>query len=194
MPKFNIYIYIYISVSSFTYLQLRSFILYIYIYIYIYIYLKMYISEPMRLSLRRWLTPTWEDIYIYIYIYICIYIYIFKKCISISGPVRLSLHGRLTLTWEDVALEVTVFFVGVKCTSKTHLVKYSLIYYDWLIWHRSCVLWLGGRVSVLHSEVAGSVSSGGDHGIRCWWNLIRSKQFFSVPYVTLVAFRIFQSW
>ena len=27
-----------------------------------------------------------------------------------------------------------------------------------------------------------SISSGGDHGMHCWWDLIRSKQLFSVPY------------
>ena len=41
-------------------------------------------------------------------------------------------------------------------------------------WH------LSGRVSALHSMVAGSISSGEDHGIHCWWDLIRSKQLSSV--------------
>ena len=40
--------------------------------------------------------------------------------------------------------------------------------------------WLSGRVSALHSVVAGSISSGGDHGIHCWWDLIRLKQLSSV--------------
>ena len=40
--------------------------------------------------------------------------------------------------------------------------------------------WLSGRVSALHSVVAGSISSGGDHGICCWWNLIRLKQLSSI--------------
>ena len=31
------------------------------------------------------------------------------------------------------------------------------------------------------SVVAGSISSGGDYGIHCWWDLIRSKQLSSVP-------------
>ena len=34
--------------------------------------------------------------------------------------------------------------------------------------------------SVLHSVVAGSISSEEDHGILCWWDLIRSKQLLSV--------------
>ena len=29
--------------------------------------------------------------------------------------------------------------------------------------------------------VASSISSGGDYGIHCWWDLIRSKQLSSVP-------------
>ena len=32
--------------------------------------------------------------------------------------------------------------------------------------------------------VVGSISSGGDHDVHCWWDPIRSKQLFSVPYVT----------
>ena len=31
--------------------------------------------------------------------------------------------------------------------------------------------WLSGRVSALQSVVAGLISSGGDHGIHCWWVL-----------------------
>ena len=40
------------------------------------------------------------------------------------------------------------------------------------------------RVSGLHSVVAGLISCGGDHSIYCWWDPIRSKQLFSVLYVT----------
>ena len=36
--------------------------------------------------------------------------------------------------------------------------------------------WLFGRVSGLNSEIAGSISSEGDHGIHYWWDMIRSKQ------------------
>ena len=43
--------------------------------------------------------------------------------------------------------------------------------------------WLSYRVSALQSVVAGSISSGGDFGILRWWDLIRSKQQSSVPYV-----------
>ena len=39
--------------------------------------------------------------------------------------------------------------------------------------------WLSVRVSALRSVVTGSISSGADHGIHCWWDLIRSKQLFS---------------
>ena len=34
-----------------------------------------------------------------------------------------------------------------------------------------------------HTEVVGSISSGGDHGLHCWWDLIRSKQLFRALYV-----------
>ena len=40
--------------------------------------------------------------------------------------------------------------------------------------------YLSGRVSALHSVVTGSVSSGGDHGINCRWDLIRLKQLSCV--------------
>ena len=34
--------------------------------------------------------------------------------------------------------------------------------------------WVSGRILALHSVVIGSVFSGGDHGIHCWWDLIIS--------------------
>ena len=40
--------------------------------------------------------------------------------------------------------------------------------------------WLSCRVSALQSVVAASISSGGNPGIHCWWDLIRSKQQSSV--------------
>ena len=39
--------------------------------------------------------------------------------------------------------------------------------------------WLSDRVSTLQSVVAGSIPSGGDHGIHSWRDLIRSKQLSS---------------
>ena len=41
--------------------------------------------------------------------------------------------------------------------------------------------WLSCRVLALQSVVAGSISSGGDYGIHCWWVLIKSKPLSSVP-------------
>ena len=41
--------------------------------------------------------------------------------------------------------------------------------------------WLSCRVLALQSVVAGSISSGEDYSIHCWWDLIRSKQPSSVP-------------
>ena len=37
---------------------------------------------------------------------------------------------------------------------------------------------------LLHTVAVGSISSGGDYGVHCWWDPIRSKQLFSVLYVT----------
>ena len=39
------------------------------------------------------------------------------------------------------------------------------------------------EVRFQHSGVAGSISSGGDNGMHCWWDPIWSKQLFRVPYV-----------
>ena len=62
-----------------------------------------------------------------------------------------------------------------------------LVYHDLLIQYRLYVAWTGGPVvefRLLHTVVVGSISSGGDHGVQCWWDGIRSKQLFSAPYVT----------
>ena len=70
--------------------------------------------------------------------------------------------GCIRPTWEDVALEVAV------CLSRKNVLKRHI---------RSCgrpflpcVAWNGGPVvefRFLHSVVAGSISSGGDHGMHC---------------------------
>ena len=36
----------------------------------------------------------------------------------------------------------------------------------------------------LHTVVVGLISRCRDHGVHCWWDLIRSKQLFSAPYFT----------
>ena len=48
--------------------------------------------------------------------------------------------------------------------------------------------WLSGRVSALNSVVAGLISSGGNHGIHCWWGLIRSKKLSSVSVYCVQVF------
>ena len=61
------------------------------------------------------------------------------------------------------------------------------IHPDLLIQHHLYVAWTGGPVVefwLLHTVVVGSISSCGNHGVHCWWDLITSKQLFSVPYVT----------
>ena len=69
---------------------------------------------------------------------------------------------------------------------KTHLVGWSRNL-PWLVnSDRLYVAWAGGPVvefRFLHTVLAGSISSGEDHGVPCWWDLIRSKQLFSAPYV-----------
>ena len=48
-----------------------------------------------------------------------------------------------------------------------------------------------GRVSALHSLVAGLISRGRDHGIHCWRELIRSKQLSSVSVCRAQVFAVF---
>ena len=43
-----------------------------------------------------------------------------------------------------------------------------------------------------HTVVVGSISSGGDHGVHCRCDIIRSKQLFGAPHVGVC--RIFLSW
>ena len=54
--------------------------------------------------------------------------------------------------------------------------------------------WLSGWVSALPSVVAGSNSSGEDHGIHYWWDLIRSsKQLSSVSVCHVQVFAGFSA-
>ena len=51
--------------------------------------------------------------------------------------------------------------------------------------------WTGGPVvqfRLLPTEVVGSISSGGDYGMHCWRDPIRSKQLFSVSHVGLSSY------
>ena len=96
---------------------------------------------------------------------------------------RLMLWRFVTPTWEAVAPEVAVSSVrGIRTLPDILGQSGHAIYHDLLIRHRLWVAWTGGPV-VEHIVVAGSISSGGDHGVHCWWDLIRSKQLVSAPYV-----------
>ena len=56
------------------------------------------------------------------------------------------------------------------------------IHHDLIIWDRLYMAWTGGPVAefrLLHTVVVGSIPSGRDYGVNCWWDLIRSKQLFS---------------
>ena len=52
---------------------------------------------------------------------------------------------------------------------------------------------LSRRVSALHSVVADFIFSGRDHGIHCWWDLIKSKQLSSVSACRAQVFAGFSS-
>ena len=108
---------------------------------------------------------------------------------------RLMLWGLITPTWEDVALEVAVSSVGNTYLQDRlgHVVAHC--HHDELIRHRLCVTWTGGPVvefRFLPNVVVGSFSSGGDYGVHCWWDPIRSKQVFSVPYLERKCWPDFQ--
>ena len=82
-------------------------------------------------------------------------------------------------------------------TRKTHL-GYLAAQLRWLVDLASLVRnmnwWLSCRVPTLQSVVAGSISSGGDYGIFCWWDLIRSKQQSSVPVCRALLFGEFSDY
>ena len=87
-------------------------------------------------------------------------------------------------SWEDVALEVTMSYVkSTDVTCKTHSGTLA-VQLPWLVNLAILVCdmdwWLSCRVLALQSVVAGSISSGGDHSIHSWWDLIRLKQLSSV--------------
>ena len=47
------------------------------------------------------------------------------------------------------------------------------------------------RVSALYFVVVGSISCWGDHGIHCWWDLIKAKQLSSVSVCCAQVFTVF---
>ena len=51
--------------------------------------------------------------------------------------------------------------------------------------------WVGGTVSAVHSVVAGAISSGVNHGINCWCDLIRSKHLPRVSVYRVQVFAVF---
>ena len=124
---------------------------------------------------------------------VCIYIYIYinssiSKLYIIILPMRLMLWSFVTPTREDTAPEVAMSSVrGIRTLQDTLGQSGHTIYHNLLIQLRLYGAWTDGPVvefQFLHTVVVGSISSGGDHGIHCWWDLIRSKQLFSAPYVT----------
>ena len=76
-------------------------------------------------------------------------------------------------SWEDMALEVSMSSVkSMDVTCKTHS-GWLTMQFSWLVNLASLVCnvnwWFRGRVLAQHSVDAGSISSGGYHGIYCWW-------------------------
>ena len=43
--------------------------------------------------------------------------------------------------------------------------------------------WSVVEFRLLHTVVVGSISSGGDYGVHCWWDQIKSKQLFRMSHV-----------
>ena len=86
------------------------------------------------------------------------------------------------IVWNRTVWRLTV------CKQKSVLIlNWITTQLPWLVNLASLAYDMGGwcscRVSSLQSVVAGLISCDGDHGIHCWWDLIRSKQPFSVSYV-----------
>ena len=75
---------------------------------------------------------------------------------------------------QDMDTNQSTLVYNVLAAQLSWLVDLSSLVYD-INW------WLSCRVLALQTVVTGSISSGGDYGIHCWWDLIRSKQLSSVP-------------
>ena len=126
---------------------------------------------PIQKSLE-----TYRRHLVYIYIYIKFFffthqIYVMRTHNSDLG--RCSPGGGRVLCMEYVPIR------HIRSSGRT-------IHHDLLIRPRTYVTWTGGPVVefwLLHTVDVGSISSGGDHGVHCCWDLIRSKQQFSAPYV-----------
>ena len=85
----------------------------------------------------------------------------------ISSVYRDLPHWRLNQRLQNAELKFYHWATNPHCTQVT----LNQCDVDW---------WLSGRISALHSVGAGSIFSGKDHGIHCWWDLTRSKQLFCV--------------
>ena len=125
--------------------------------------------------------------YIYIYIYIYIYVCVCGAKVTIlAHEVKfMRLHnanlGRRGLRGDRVLCRVTY----LKNVPSRHIRLSGRAFPPWLVNLASlvCVAWTGGpgvEFRHLHPVVVGSISSGGDHGMSCWWGIITV-----VPYVAL---------
>ena len=117
---------------------------------------------------------------------------------SHSSDTKSTSHGICTANQRECVFQVTsIHFTEDTVTSRatslqrignTHLRNYHNLKGDdldlqssqlpWIVDLSLLVCnvgrWLNGRVLALHSVVASSISSEGDHGIHCWRGLIRS--------------------
>ena len=150
-------------------------------YIYIYIYMRIFI-------------------YAYIYIYIYIYISILPFIIIIIFPAH-----------EDYVMRTRNSDLGrrspgggrVRCREYVAIKRRHIrssgrtIYHDLLIRYRLYVAWTRDPVvefRFLHTVVVGSISSGGDHGVHCWWDLMRSNSCSVLRMSRVGVCRILLSW
>ena len=109
--------------------------------------------------------------------------YIYSLALEVIIITRMRISKLIGKTWLWGGVTVSSW-KSTDVTCKTHL-GYLASQLPWLVDLASLVCdinWcLSCRVSALQSVVTGSISSGGDYGIHCWWDLIRSKQLSSVP-------------
>ena len=83
---------------------------------------------------------------------------------------------------------------SVKCTDVTYKTHSGLLAAQlrWLVDLAALVCkvncWLSCRVSALQSVVAGSIFSGRDHSIHCWWDLIRFEQLSRISVYRVYVF------
>ena len=126
-----------------------------------------------------------NNLYRIIWFHVHIFFYFLSRGINIVNWITMTRKSAETPT-HDIRKHWTAVSILLGLISSAH---HNLHHWRLNQWPQIAMAslvcdvnwWLSCRVSVLQSVVTGSISSGGDYGMHCWWELIRSKQLSSVP-------------